>query len=207
MRYWFVATRKDTGKVQFKAPMRTKRCRGRASGGHRCRRKISLSYPYCWQHTKSEEHLEVKESKVLASIGIRGQKGLYAYAPGSTGPVFRKGEGIVRYRGERINDRDLERRYQYKDSPHGAVMSPYAMELDRDWSIDAALLRGVAAYANSPRGTGVRPNAQLDVDETPRKPQAWLIATKNIYHGQEILTNYGREYFKLSALDTKVVQR
>ena len=205
-RFWFVATRKDSGVVQFEAPMKRRRCRGDTATGHRCRRVCSLSYPFCWQHTKSRQHLAVRESKALQAAGVRGQKGLYAHQPGKD-PVFRRGESIVRYYGERMHDDDLALRYQYEGAPHGVVMSPYAMELDDEWSVDAALLRGVAAYANSPVGTGLRANARLEVDDMRWPPRALLVASRHIYHGQEILTQYGRHYFKYSALDTKVVAR
>lgn len=206
--YWFVATRKDSGVVQFQAPMKRKRCMGYTSAGCRCRRRISLSYPFCWQHTKSHQKLAIQVSKALQLAGVKGQKGLYAHNPDiGDAPVFRRGQNIVRYHGEVMHDDDLEKRYQYEGSPHGVVMSPYAMELDDEWSVDAALLRGVAAYANSPVGTGLKPNARLEVDESKWPPTAWLVARKHIYHGDEILTSYGRNYFKYSALDTKLVKR
>lgn len=206
-RYWFVATRKDNGEVQFEAPMKRRRCLGYTSDGQRCKRRICLSFPFCWQHTKSYSKLAVKTSKALKQAGIDGQMGLYAHCPGRKKPVFRRGHNIVRYLGEVMHDSDLNKRYQYKGAPHGVVMSPYAMELDDEWSVDAALLRGVAAYANSPAGTGLKPNAQLEVDDLQWPPTAWLVAKKNIYHGDEILTDYGKHYFKYSALETKLVKR
>lgn len=206
--YWFVARRKEDGIIQFEAPMKVTQCKGKTLEGSRCQRKICLSYPYCWQHTKVYQRLTVKASAALASIGVSGQKGLYAHQPDNPKiPVFFKDEPIVKYQGERLHDDKLELRYQYPDAPHGVVMSPYAMELDDEWSIDAALLRGVAAYANSPVGTGKKSNARLEVDETGRYPTAWLVASRNIYHDQEILTQYGRDYFKLSCLNTQIVQR
>lgn len=206
--YYFCAYQKDTGKLQFRRRMKRSRCRAKVKHG-RCSRKVSLTYPYCSQHTKQLLRLQVAPSVTLQSIGITGENGLFAYAPWKKKkPVFRKYQRIVRYEGELLDSHDLDRRYYYKRRDRKrSVTAPYAMELLDDLVLDAALKRGVAAYANDAHGTPYRANADLVVDEDVHPPQAWLVARENIYHGQEILTRYGKDYFREDALVTTVERK
>jgi len=108
---------------------------------------------------------------------------------------------ICIYGGDVISQNERKARYFFRDS-HGRQVEP-AIEYGyqpfvRD-IFDAACVRGAGAYANDYRKFGQprpwpKPNAEFYYDS--EKNQVWLRATRIIRKGDEVLLNYGSDYWK-----------
>jgi hypothetical protein len=104
--------------------------------------------------------------------------------------VFRKGETIIGYGGELLDDEELDERYE------GENTAPYAVNTKEDANRDCACERSVGSSANTSAGHN---NATFAVDRT--RTEAKLVASKNIKNGEEIFLAYGRSY-RLNELNT-----
>jgi hypothetical protein len=92
--------------------------------------------------------------------------------------VFKKGEKIVKYTGEKISEKKLEDRY-------GDFTAPYALQIGINGPIvDAALDRGIASLSNHKPLS--RANAELS-------ESGFIKAKKPILDGAEIYVTYGDE--------------
>lgn len=187
----FRARRAGSREIQFQCPLACSPCRYRFPDGRRCKRKVCQGLPYCWSHTQTVLHLRYQKSS------IEGIKGLYVWdkAAGAA-PVFKKGQRIVHYVGERVSAAELDRRYDYDGHNNTA---PYAIK-----KLDAACLRGVASLINSPYGSGKRSNV-LFKDEGEG---VVVVAKKNLYHGDELFVHYGSDYWRgVKNLDVNAAAR
>ena len=99
--------------------------------------------------------------------------------------VFKRGQIICAYDGERISQHTLDTRY----GPGDAATAPYAI-MKANVIEDAALHRGTGALAN--HSTGPLQNARLRWSRTRHRFE--LVAKRNIGHNVEILTDYGDQY-------------
>jgi hypothetical protein len=88
--------------------------------------------------------------------------------------IFKKGDSIINYEGEEIDDEDLEER-------HGNHTAPYGLGTKEDSHVDCACERGVGSNANTKANHN---NAGISINS--RKNEAKLAATKNIKNGEEI---------------------
>ena len=95
---------------------------------------------------------------------------------------IKKGELIVRYRGPKIRNEEADRRADRGNK--------YLYEVNNRWTIDGTNRKNVARYANH----SCRPNAESDV---LRGHKVVIRAIKKIQPGQEILYDYGKDYFDL----------
>lgn len=172
MPYRFVF--KVDGEEYFSAEVQSKQCRDQTKAGHQCTRTTVIGSPYCFTHLLYQHQLRIKPS-TLPNAG----KGLFAMTgrPGNE-ILYRPGQRICEYRGERLTAAQIEERY-------GNKTAPYAVNVVDDVHIDGALYRGVANLANSWAG---HQNAHL----TTTGQRAFLRATKNIRNGSEIFCSYGR---------------
>ncbi len=180
----------NDGEVVFNAPLQCARCTYRkplANGneGPQCRRNACIGLPYCYQHLQVAYHVRIADSDIP-----HAGKGLFAWNPHAEGGgehpiVFRRGDPIVPYDGELLNNHQLDARY-------GEYTGPYALQvLANNAAVrDGALSRTVGSLINHTARN--RANAEFVVDRARRT--ARIRATKPIRHGQEILINYGREY-------------
>ena len=184
----FRARRTGTKKVQFQCPLKCGQCRYRIEKeNRRCKRRVCIGFPYCYQHLPKKMGIQIKKSEALASIGINS-KGLYATRD------FKKGEEIAPYNAPKISSNRASGRYDY--CKRGKLLNntvPYGMG-DGDQIYDAACRRVPASLANSPYKTGKHSNAELVISKENNKP--YLMAKKNIKAGSEILTRYGKDYWK-----------
>jgi len=191
----FVATR--TGPVageQFSCTLTCMQCRARTPGGaagQRCSRTVCVGLPYCWQHTRTKLNVRVGETGD-AKIG----KGLFAHAPANVSrhiPVFRPGQPIVTYEpAERLTKAQIDQRYDYGGFDPTA---PYGFDV-RSGALDAACVRSIASLVNDPKGRRPRMTSNSVFEELPQSMSRVLLrATKNIYHGEEILASYGKDYW------------
>lgn len=156
--------------VQFQCSLQCIRCIARTKHAGRCKRRSCRFVPYCWQHLRSQKGLQVKKS----GIPTAGW-GLFATRP------FKKNELIIRYRGEKVTPTELEHRYDYDGYN---VTAPYAID-----GVDAACRRGAAAYINSTHGTNINANVRIT-------PSLNVRANRAIRKGDELFTNYGRDYWE-----------
>jgi hypothetical protein len=178
--------------TNFKGNLATEQCQGRNKNGQRCRRKCAIGFEYCFQHLRSQEHLNVKTSNIP-----NAGKGLFAYdksAPDNA-IIFRPKDVIADYNGEQISRAVLDERY----GDHDENTAPYAIFFKRspqETYVDAALKRSVAALANSKPDNG-QSNAQFKPNYTIRPQRVQMRATKPIRNYQEIYPAYGRGGYRL----------
>lgn len=172
MPYRFVF--KVDGEEYFSANVESFQCVDHTKAGHRCTRTTVIGSPFCYTHLLYQHHLRIKPS-TLPNSG----KGLWAMTgkPGNE-ILYRPGERICEYKGERLTGAQIEERY-------GDFTAPYGLNVHDDVHIDGALVRGVANLANSWAG---HQNSTLNT----RGDRAFLKATKNIRNNQEIFCSYGQ---------------
>jgi hypothetical protein len=93
-----------------------------------------------------------------------------------------KGEFIVQYRGRKLTNAVADALADRGNK--------YLYELNSRWTIDGSSRKNVARYANH----SCRPNAESDV---LRGHKIIIRAIKKIKPGEEILYDYGKDYFNL----------
>ncbi|HPI31066.1 MAG TPA: SET domain-containing protein [Bacteroidales bacterium] len=106
---------------------------------------------------------------------------------------FKKGDVIVKYDGDKISLKECERRNQNQDGYGG-----YYLTLSKNRIIDAQhTLWAMGRYANDAAGLnrikGLRNNAKYQLI----KREAFIVASRNIKAGEEILVSYGRSYWNI----------
>jgi len=170
------------GHTQFSGPLKSSTCiHTNPITDVRCKRKVYIGLPYCWQHLAKDKQLKIKPSG-LANAG----KGLFAFdGKRDDKIIFKPKQIIANYDGEHINKNTLIQRYSNKTAPYGIKLSDDNYE-------DGALHRGVGTLPNhtSSRFT----NAKLVAGRIDGKPSAKVKAIKNIRNNKEIFVNYGKDY-------------
>jgi hypothetical protein len=163
--------------INFQCKLVSEQCSSKCRNGASCKRRVVMGLPYCWNHLLIEKHLRVKKSTIP-----HGGKGLYALDNSKGNEIiFRKGDKIIEYEGERIDEEEINRRY-------GNTSAPYTLNVDYDENIDCACQRGAGAIANTNKGHN---NAIFDITGNKK---VYLMATKNIRNNTEIWCSYGRTY-------------
>jgi SET domain-containing protein len=109
--------------------------------------------------------------------------GLFATAP------IKKGSFIVEYKGPRLTTAEADRLE--------ARGSKYMYQVNDKWTIDGSSRSNIARYANH----SCRPNAESDTvrgkgGRNARGGRVIIRAIKNIKPGEEIVYDYGDDYFK-----------
>lgn len=151
----------------------TRRCAFSGSNG-RCKRKTTITHPYCGQHTRIAFGVDVRKSGIpKAGLGLFALK------------TFKKGDKVVEYKGERLTVDEYDRRY------HHEAMGSYGIQLDEKHVLDARkTTSGLGRYACDYHGSRKQPNVEYLIDGDDR---IWLTATRTIKPGDEILADYGEE--------------
>jgi SET domain-containing protein len=108
----------------------------------------------------------------------RATTGLGLFA---TKPIAKR-DYIVTYSGRRIPTKDAQTRERYAGAK-------YMFEISRQWTIDGSSRRNVARYINH----SCRPNAEAVL----RKGKIVILAIRAIPPGDEITSDYGKDYFDL----------
>jgi SET domain-containing protein len=115
------------------------------------------------------------------------QAGLGLYAE----RTFEVDDRIVEYTGEKLTTDQYERRYKNDQ------LGSYGLALSEKYVIDARRTdAGVARYACDYHGSGKKPNAEY-VNFGGR---VWIVATRRIKQGEEILTDYGEDMHRALGL-------
>lgn len=102
----------------------------------------------------------------------RGVNGLGLF----TNIALKKGDKIIEYIGEKITPEEADRRG-----------GKYLFEVDKKLTLDGKARKNIARYINH----SCIPNAEAEVDGK----QVFIYAKKTITPGEELLYNYGKEYF------------
>ena len=147
----------------------------------RCKRKVYIDLPYCWQHLDKDKQLKIKPSGIA-----NARKGLLAFdGKRDSKIVFKSKQIISNYDGEHISKSTLIQRYRNKTAPYGIKLSDDNYE-------DEALHRGVSTLPNhtSSRFT----NVKLVAGRIDGLPSAKVRATKYIINNKNIFINYGKDY-------------
>lgn len=172
-------------KPYFQCKLMCTQCQGRTLTGARCSKSSCIGSPFCWLHLLKERNLKIQESTIVGA-----GKGLFAFSAKRKRHendivLFRKGDFIVEYGGERVTKALLDKRY-------GDYTAPYGLELiqTKDIYEDGACQRGVGAIANHTN----QKNANSKYSYSKRQKKGILVATRYIKHGDEILINYGNDY-------------
>lgn len=180
----------------FECTLSSQRCEGITGKGKRCKKQVTLGIPMCYAHLRKHHRLSIAKS------GVHGL-GVFAYDALEDGPVFESGKKITEYAGETLTGAEIDARYGGNDST-----APYAMLVYRpaarrgvdphreSISVDAACHRGVSSFVNEAR-RAQDVNCKYVTDRNranPRNNKKVLVATKDIYHGEELLVSYGEAY-------------
>lgn len=144
----------------------------------RCKRKQYIGFDVCWQHLRTRYKIRIAPTTLK---GVSG-KGLFAFNnTNNKDIVFKPNDNIIAYRGEIINTKELEERYEDKTAP-------YAVMINKTSFIDAGCERGVGSFANHKSRSSA--NAKLSYF----RGEVRIKAIKNIRNGDEIFVSYGDIY-------------
>jgi uncharacterized protein len=127
------------------------------------------------------------ERDVYVADSVIHGKGLFASRK------FENGEKVIEYLGERITEREYKRRY-----PDG--FARYGLEVDGPRGnkiyIDAIKPEksNEARYANDAHDTEFENNTIFVMSGKKRK-RAYIVASRDIKPGEEILVDYGSDYW------------
>ncbi|HTF05047.1 MAG TPA: SET domain-containing protein [Bacteroidia bacterium] len=131
--------------------------------------------------------LIVKKSRIK-----NAGKGLFTTSP------IRKGDVIVEYKGEWMTWAKAMRRYD-----NDITAARYLFHISDKNTIDAQLtMDALARYANDAEGpgkTGLKNNSEYAIIK--RKP--YIVASKNIGAGAEILVDYSGDYWEVMLAEEK----
>ncbi|MFT3824601.1 MAG: SET domain-containing protein [Chitinophagaceae bacterium] len=135
-----------------------------------------------------EKHLEVKRSTIPGA-----GKGLF------TKKEITKGTHIVEYKGKVTT---------WKDADHRDGKNGYIYYVKRNHVIDASNNeKALARYANDARGLqkvkGIQNNAEYIEDGI----RTFIVASKTIVAGSEILVGYGKEYWDAIRYNIKLDEK
>jgi len=153
------------------------RCFGVNDKGFRCPSFTCLVHPYCMECTK-------KYYRVRISIQPDNRFSLYCCSPpdpNSTSidpePIFREGSKVVPLFGEILTKINLCKRYPLLRAKD--IMLQHVIELNNNYFSDTIRYRGPGFYSRRSKKGNVRLRSFGD--------HAWLVAKKQIYHGEEII--------------------
>ena len=190
----------------WNCPMQCMKCDANTVNGRKCGRTTCYTLPYCWQHLKSRANLRIGRTRLLdPATGQRFTfKGLFACdrAADAVLPVFADGDPIVSYLGVQKSNHRLNQDYP------GNQTAPYAERAyltnrrrghpARVINVDSACMRGVGAFANDRRNGACAGNARCATNAqlaSGNREYPALIATANIFDGDEIYVAYGDQYW------------
>ena len=117
------------GDKEYVVPMLTMRCQAINADDHQqCERKTAIGLPFCWTHLETNMHLKITEMGPRTTEPhyyegrFRNHKGVIAYNRAQKGIIFRAGDKICEYRGERITPEEKIHRYGEQGGPSGGVI-------------------------------------------------------------------------------------
>ena len=203
-----------------------------ASTNRRCKHKTCQDYRYCSIHLAYLKHLVVAKSKRLRDFQVEGL-GLYAYDPmkgtlkkdahgipieDNSKTVFRKGDFVGDYGGERLSKKQFNARYKDKDDQETAS---YAESGEKGgWILDALGAASAVTYANESLNVAKllstaksRRSFEKQYESAAskdKKASCYTVddghkmikmkAGRTIHQGEEILWHYGPGYWSTNGM-------
>ena len=172
---------------KFTCRLKAVRCKEISPITHKqCRRRTVIGTGYCWQHLLMFYHLRIEPSTIK-----KGDKsiGYGLFAAGPPGPVvFRKGEVVVYYGGDKCSEKTMNDRYGEFTAPYGLEVGKKGSEVGYDGACD----RGVGNLVN--HKPDLKANTRFSVTTVDGEKIPCLRASKSIRANQELFVDYGREY-------------
>ena len=156
--------------------------------GKKCGNKLGVYINYCWKHTDMLQNIQIKKSQIPKS-----GYGLYA---GSKG--FKQADKMLMYSTNKnhILEKDLNEKCS-KARDFSKCYGDYILCHGKHcWDGRDPKKATVARFSNDCYGSKLKCNAKFEV----LKGNPWLVATKDIKPGEEILTSYGIDYWKAKGL-------
>ncbi|XP_056329075.1 histone-lysine N-methyltransferase SETD5-like [Danio aesculapii] len=132
-------------------------------------------------------HVVARNDKSKLEIKyINAVKGRGLFAKGS----FCKGDFVVEYRGEFINNAELERRRKIYHPSCSIFMFEFKWR-GKTWCIDAS--RDDGSFGRIVNDDHIHPNCKVKKIDVSGKPHLCLFAIKDIKEGEEIAYDYGSD--------------
>ena len=178
---------------RFRCRMETRQCAYKFSQNRRCHNETVIGLQYCWQHLETQLHLKIiRENRIPQGVVAWSRQHERQHAGL---PVFLEGEQICQYKGERISEKTKRKRY-------GDFNGPYMQKLEalpghrrrKKPYIDAAKQGYVASFIED--NGQQEPNARFEFIGNRRHPRIAVVALKDIDNGEEILIDYGINYYQ-----------
>lgn len=173
--------------AQFQCSIDCVQCYVIGANGKRCRNRTCKTVPLCWMHLWKNYNVRVQPSPLHGSGLFANRRGA---KPGEV--VFKTGDNIIFFGGEVLTDEVASNRYDFggydNTVPYGTITTING----HDYPVDEACRRSAAIYSNYAKGKKVNATTEVVND------MLWLVATKTIRQGQEILWDYdpvSNEYF------------
>lgn len=160
--------------TDFTCKLECCRCEAETKTGGRCKRRTKKQLPYCYEHTRSLLHVDIRPSTIPGA-----GKGLFALQE------FNSGDLVVPYKGEVITKAQMDERYS-------DGLAPFALQINKNTYIDSACQRGTASFINTnPKHNNARFSVYSGRSGHP--PGATVRATKKIPVDAEIFVDYGED--------------
>lgn len=193
---WLFQVYRPNGKVYWKRKLASKQCGSRLPNGKRCKKWTTRIHPFCYSCTVRIYSVAIGESTQGPGSGL----GLFAYDPkkDENAIIFKSDQWIAPYGGEVITDKECEKRYTGCLQGDITVCCPYAIGTDKNETVDAALVRGPAAYCNDSKDKDY--NAYLCGNPLG------IRALRKIRQHEEILVDYGTAYWKSKHLRFETIR-
>jgi len=188
--YRFKATYEDekydeVNEVTFRCKLKQKQCISITNRRERCRNTAIVGIPYCHTHIRSGFQLRVVQE---------GEGRVYAHDPkAGANPIYRGDDDICIVKGEVLNTRQVNQRY----GDYLTVKPPYLFQTHVDRFLDLSCDRNFAGMIRHARNYR-EANCMVFVARGPVMGVGrtlYLAATRNIYHGDELMLAPGRLFF------------
>lgn len=177
-------------KLFFFCPINCRQCNYVKPDRIQCKNRVCIGIPLCWMHAQVVYKLRVKDSRIHG-------KGVFAHDPKSKKDnlkiVFKKGQVILEYLGEILDQNELERRYS-------SGTAPYTLKVKDSVFVDAACERSISSIINHSTSKFANVEFSYRLDKSRRSVSnrsgrvMVIVAKKNIRNNQELLVNYGSDY-------------
>lgn len=179
------------------------RCEAPSKGGERCKRSVCVGRPMCWQHAVSNKCLKLAKSTIPgAGCGVFAWKPKPPYRciaeplperKENEQVVFEEGDLIGKYDGEEITQQEQNARYGNHTGPYlfgtKGKKGKGKSRAGPGKLYDGACKRSMMAMINH----SDEPNVEAHT-LTSAGGGVEIRALQPIYHGEELLLNYGAGY-------------
>ena len=164
---------------QFQCNITCTPCGYITASGRACSRNVCIGLPRCWQHTRKEYNVRIKNSSIPgAGKGLFYQDPAYAIGATIDLPAVRN---LFKYTGQIITEAQYTQRYGDEDDTP-SMLVPYFSPGPGGRDIDAACQRGIASLINHSKSANcrIRPVGQ----------DVMVTTTRKLRNGEELLINY-----------------